>query len=51
MRGSGTEAADAEDAIIELRRFDFEVQFSWQPKLPIERHQEQQAEQENQAQP
>jgi len=30
---------EKEDPVIELMRFDFEVEFCWQPKLPSERHQ------------
>jgi len=53
-RGTATEEGDEEEPYIQLRRFDFRVEFCWQPKLPTERHEEQQAEQsgqENQAQP
>ncbi|MFH1266188.1 MAG: hypothetical protein ABIK89_10710, partial [Planctomycetota bacterium] len=43
-RGAGDEDDEkAEDAAIDLMRFNFEVQFSWQPKLPTERHEEEQA--------
>ncbi|MFH1266659.1 MAG: pilus assembly protein PilM [Planctomycetota bacterium] len=40
-RSAGGE--EAEDAAIDLMRFNFDVQFSWQPKLPTERHEEEQA--------
>lgn len=50
-RGSAGGEADGEEAMIHLRRFDFQVEFCWQHKLPTERHEEQQAEQENQEQP
>ena len=37
MMGRGSQNPDAEEAVITLRQFDFEVQFSWQPILPSER--------------
>ena len=46
---------EEEDAVIEVMRFDFVVQFSWQPKLPGEpdekEQQEEQEVQEGEAQP
>ena len=36
-RASSEKDKDAEDAVVELDRFDFEVEFVWQPALPTER--------------
>jgi hypothetical protein len=42
----GADNGEAEDPNVDLLQFNFVVEFSWQPKLPSERHQEEEQQQQ-----